>query len=127
MNEKFKIIEEYFPGLLQVDNGHVFFTDRSISAVPLELGSLRRVSGKPLTISIMGTKCIMYLVFRKGHDIAKSAFSMHYDFGLSIESCMGLYRYDIVISYQNPDDKLLRTYYDRQSIERQATINNIIN
>lgn len=125
---KFNIIETYelidglFPGLVELDLTSITLVDERLGDYALEI-YVRPDKNKNIYITMYGNKMWMKLEVRGQH--CCGALYMEYDFNLSPESCMGLYKHNILIFYMM-EDKITNKMYDRVGIERAYTIRNII-
>lgn len=79
-------------------------------------------------ISLFGMGFCLSLFFDSGLMVTgfSDIFQMDGDQGLPLGACMSLYKYDIKIAYHGIKSQKEPIVYDRQAIERQYTINNII-
>lgn len=121
-SDKEYIVSRLYPGLVYFQDGLVYLYDQTISSYPMEYSLRQDHSTMEYHVSFYGNG-FMILMESKGS--ARGIFQMDDDLGLSIESCVELYRYNIDIycgngvDYPNP--------YDRVAIERRYAISNIIN
>lgn len=124
----YNVIESIYPGLVQLDKGVMYFSDTTISDKPLEYYSKTpdmNYINNQTGVSLYGKGLTLILFSYKSEGV----LWMEYDFGLSMESCVGLYEHNIHICFTsiNEDGQNSMTHYDRQAIEREYAIKNIIN
>lgn len=125
-NEKiFLFLKERYSDIIYSLDGKLYLKDRNITTDPFTCSIWEGNDPNEYNIHIFANKFTMQLYnSNNGH---KGSFHMKYDFNLSVESCLGLYRYNIDIMYGGMDLKSIPAVYDRVSIERQRAIENIIN
>lgn len=102
-------------------NGDLYMVDKTIDSEPIGYYIWYSRRDKQYSVSLYGKGFIINInTTSLGH---QGIFNMEYDLGLSLESCMGLYDYNLEVlcgdECNNP--------YNRLSIERQWAIKNIIN
>lgn len=126
----YEIIDKDYPGLIQFGDGLMYFSDQSISK-----SSLSYYTSEPdINYIISGSGFTLYgeyLTLVLFNYKASGTLLMDYDLKLSNETCMGLYEYNIHICYNANDTKWDEHHkyiaYDRQAIEREYVIKDIIN
>lgn len=111
-------MEQFFPGLVRYDNYKFYLSDATVS----EYSITYQESTSDGPIRFYGTDFEIMIYLSSGR--AYGHFYMDYDFGLSVDSCMGFYKHDMVIYALNDQNVFIP--YDRESIERRHTIENII-
>lgn len=117
----YNTIESFYPGLIVLRDNLLYLNvdEGSLGSDSLEHRIL------PNSIKLIGDYFMMTL-HCETRDVRKDRISMEYDFGLSDEVCMSLYKHDISI-YHSDSGPGPMMKYDRVAIERRWTIKNIIN
>lgn len=121
-------VDGYYPGLLALHDEILYLSDQTISSLPLNY----KLRGN--SIQLIGFDFDISLYFDNINFLdgaSAGGMYMKYDFGLSDQSCINLYKHNFTISYTDKDSPKANGFgnveYDRQVIERRHTINNIIN
>lgn len=120
----FDTIEGFYPGLVVLRDKMLYLSDSSISEENLEYVIITD------SIRLIGDEFSMSLYGKDKHGNT-GTLRMEYDFELSEQSCMDLFKYNLMIYYKEADASKANQFgyviYDRVSIERNYTIKNIIN
>lgn len=116
--------KNFYPGLFGYNKGELCLSDKNISSGLLVIDSV--LDNKRVVIKGDDFRMVLPVV---GNGVGY--LYMDYDFGIPIDSCMGLYDHNIEIYYmdKNQDPHTVPEYiqYDRKEITRKYTIKNIIN
>lgn len=122
--ETFELMERFFPGLVVLDeHTSIVMRDKSIGECSLEIMVERDTLQVIYSITMYGSN--FWIKLTAMETLSYGSLYMDRDFGLSLESCAGLYEHDIEIYYVRKDTMDYGSY-ERQSIMRQHTIKNIL-
>lgn len=126
---KFELMEKFYPGLFKLIDNSIILSDGNISSDPLDVNNDIPEDSSIIRMRVFGNMFWINLS-SIGSTIYGSLY-MDYDFKLSPESCMGLYKHGIEIYYSiNSKEGDEIEIYNRKNIQmtynRKNTIQNII-
>lgn len=125
----FELLEKFYPGLFKLIDNSIILSDGNISSDPVDVNNDMHEDSS-ISMRVFGN--MFWIKLNSIGSTIYGSLYMDYDFKLSTESCMGLYKHGIEIYYSNSskegDDIEI---YNRKNIQmtynRNNTIQNIIN
>lgn len=125
-------LEDAYPGLVVMEDGKMYLSDRTIYSDPLKFDEVRNY----MTFRLYGNGFEIFMAANQPDQKSYGHLFMDYDFKLPLNTCLWLFSYDINISYKPEDESQLTpdasgaqsTFlkYDREGMLRMAAIDNII-
>lgn len=116
-------LSNFFADLAHMKGSRFFLVDDDISSLPVDCSLWKNNGQNSLSLILLGANFTLSVIRTDNRYLGM--LRMDYDFGLSLESCMRLYNYNIDIEYVL-EDMVEAKVYDRVSIERNFAIKNII-